>query len=504
MKTIQSKLLVIFAVFLALGVAGIVVVVMSNQKNDGVVLNLSGKQRMLTQKMSKEAIALSQGVGSKESLTKTVNLFDKTLKGLISGDNELGLPATQNSDILNQLNHVQKLWKDLQGSLDVVLANSAETTAALSYVSENNIKLLKEMNRAVGMLEKKASDPVKINLAGKQRMLTQKMTKDAIALCQGLGSRESLEETANLFDKTLKGLISGDSELKLTPMRDPKIVSQLNHIQGLWKDFQTNLNAVAANPITAVDALAYLNDNNIELLKESNKVVAMLESKAFDSKTINLAGKQRMLTQKMVKETLGLVNGSVPDDTLKSTVSLFDKTLIGLTSGDSDLGLSSMKDSAILAQLTNIRVLWKSFHENVNTVLTLAPETNNALSYINANNVELLKEMNKGVGMYEKQSAGKAAVLQWSNTIIVIVTIITVVIAWFFIIQPLVKSLTKTILNLSDASSQVAAASGQISSSSQSLAEGATEQASSIEETSATMGNNGRDGICYQTECKQC
>ena len=76
---------------------------------------------MLTQKMSKEAIALSQGVGSKESLTKTVNLFDKTLKGLISGDKELGLPATQNSEILNQLNHVQKLWKDLRGNLNGVL-----------------------------------------------------------------------------------------------------------------------------------------------------------------------------------------------------------------------------------------------------------------------------------------------------------------------------------------------------------------------------------------------
>jgi CheY-like chemotaxis protein len=80
-KTIQSKLAVIFGIFLALGVAGIVIVTVSSQKNDGTVINLAGKQRMLTQKMSKESLALSQGTGSKESLEKTAGLFDKTLKG---------------------------------------------------------------------------------------------------------------------------------------------------------------------------------------------------------------------------------------------------------------------------------------------------------------------------------------------------------------------------------------------------------------------------------------
>ena len=487
MKTIQSKLAVIFGIFLALGVAGIVIVTMNSQKDDGVVINLAGKQRMLTQKMSKESLALSQGTGSKGSLEKTVNLFDKTLKGLISGDDQLGLPPTKIIEIVNQLNHVRKLWKGLQSNLNVVLANSVETTTALSYVNDNNITLLKEMNRAVGMMDRKGSDPVKINLAGKQRMLTQKMTKEAIALSQGLGSSESLEETANLFDKTLNGMISGDSDLKLTQTKDQKVLNQLNHVKELWKDFRANLKAVAANPTTSATALSYLNDNNLDLLKESHKVVTLLESNSIGSKTVNLAGKQRMLTQKMVKETLGLVQGSVDAYTLKSTASLFDKTLKGLISGDSDLGLSATSDSVILAQLTSVQRLWNSFYKNVNTILKLAPETNNALAYINGNNVELLKEMNRAVGMYEREVTRKASIMQWSNIIVVIITVITVILAWGFIIRPLVKTLTRIIQNLSDGAAQVAAASGQISSSSQSLAEGASEQASSIEETSATM-----------------
>ena len=365
MKTIQSKLIVVLAIFLVLSIVGTCITVsfLSKQKADGVVINLAGKQRMLTQKMSKESLALSQGKGSKESLEKTASLFDKTLKGLISGDTELGLPPTQKIEIVNQLNHVQKLWKYLRVNLNVVLANSAETTAALSYLNENNIKLLKEMNKAVGMLE----------------------------------------------------------------------------------------------------------------------------SNSFDSKTVNLAGKQRMLTQKMVKETLGLLQGSTPSETLKGTSNLFDKTLKGLISGDSELGLAAMTDDAILAQLTSVQTLWKDFNVNVGTVLRLAPETNNALAYINGHNVELLKEMNKAVGMYEKQSGEKVATLTWISIIIVGVTVITIVMTWFIIVRPIIKILKGIIENLMSGSDQIAAATEQISASSQSLAQGSSEQASSLEETSASM-----------------
>jgi methyl-accepting chemotaxis protein len=365
MKTIQSKLVVVFGVFmfLSLCITTIVVVLLNKQKDDGVVINLSGKQRMLTQKMSKEALALSQGVGSKESLAKTINLFDKTLKGLISGDEELGLPPTKNTEILGQLNRVQKLWKGLHANMEVVLANSDETVAALAYINDNNLPLLKEMNEAVVMLEKKE----------------------------------------------------------------------------------------------------------------------------FDSRTINLAGKQRMLTQKMVKETLSLVQGSETSDTLRSTSSLFDKTLTGLISGDGDLGLTAMTDDDINAKLLSVQNLWRDFYEKINVVLRLTPGTNTALAYINEHNVETLKEMNKAVGMYESWSARKASMLSISNTIVVIITVIAVVIAWVVIVQPLVKNLKGIVGSLSNGSEEVASASEQISASSQSLSQGTTEQAASVEETSASM-----------------
>jgi methyl-accepting chemotaxis protein len=273
----------------------------------------------------------------------------------------------------------------------------------------------------------------------------------------------------------------------IPPTENVGIISQLNHVQELWKDLNSNLQVVLANSTETTAALLYINDNNIKLLKEMNKAVGMLEKNGLDSKTINLAGKQRMLSQKMVKETLGLVQGSETGDTLKSTSALFDKTLKGLISGDSELGLSAMTNDAILAQLTSVQTLWKSFNENVNTVLKLAPETNNALAYINGHNVELLKEMNKGVGMYENAATGKVETLRWISMIIVGIMVVTIVLTWFVIVRPLIKTLTGIIDNLTEGSDQVSSATVQISESSQSLAQGTSEQASSLEETSASM-----------------
>jgi len=77
------------------------------KQQSGTVINLAGKQRMLTQKMSKEALFIAKGINvekNKENLKKTSELFDKTLKGLIDGDKDLNLLKTENKEILDKLN----------------------------------------------------------------------------------------------------------------------------------------------------------------------------------------------------------------------------------------------------------------------------------------------------------------------------------------------------------------------------------------------------------------
>ena len=90
------------------------------------LINLSGKQRMLTQKMSKEFMLVALNIDKEkniENLTATARLFDKTLTGLQRGDSELGLVATDSRRINRQLDKVVPLWRNFQSLVKEVNRN---------------------------------------------------------------------------------------------------------------------------------------------------------------------------------------------------------------------------------------------------------------------------------------------------------------------------------------------------------------------------------------------
>jgi nitrate/nitrite-specific signal transduction histidine kinase len=55
------------------------------QDHDSVVINLAGRQRMLSQKMTKEILFFSQGIFPPEKVLNTIKVFHQTLKPLTYG-----------------------------------------------------------------------------------------------------------------------------------------------------------------------------------------------------------------------------------------------------------------------------------------------------------------------------------------------------------------------------------------------------------------------------------
>ncbi len=264
------------------------------QHQMGIVINLSGKQRMLTQKMSKEIFLIAEKIdvsANRKNLEKTAVLFDKTLKGLVNGDSDLELVKTGNAKAVKQLGKVSKIWSAFKRNVDAVVAGEP-TRELLKRVAITNISLLKSMNRAVRMFEEQArsmggaKNPFglakTLNLAGKQRMLTQKMTKELLLVSsdiEPLKNRKILERTVSLFERTLKGLISGDSGLELQGTTDPVIRAQLASVDKLWNDYKPLLEKVAIGESSepAMEALGKASKLNLPLLREMNRAVKMYE-----------------------------------------------------------------------------------------------------------------------------------------------------------------------------------------------------------------------------------
>lgn len=133
------------------------VITLKGQKDDSTVINIAGRQRMLSQKISKEAMAIHAGLAVEENraaLKETHELFESSLQDLIQGNAKLNLPATKNPSILTQMNRVKGMWQGFSAQIKVVLnptSTDEQISAAAEKVLSTNLPLLKEMNKAVGM-----------------------------------------------------------------------------------------------------------------------------------------------------------------------------------------------------------------------------------------------------------------------------------------------------------------------------------------------------------------
>ncbi|MCL4298640.1 MAG: type IV pili methyl-accepting chemotaxis transducer N-terminal domain-containing protein [Anaerolineae bacterium] len=105
-------------------------------------------------------------------------------------------------------------------------------------------------------IQAQAGDAALINLAGRQRMLTQKMT--LLALTQP--DSPDLAITAQSFEHTLAALRSGGLAFDptgqgeiLPPAPDPTLRAQLDEVASTWSTFRSQLERLKTRPLTAPD-----------------------------------------------------------------------------------------------------------------------------------------------------------------------------------------------------------------------------------------------------------
>jgi methyl-accepting chemotaxis protein len=148
--------------------------VTGKQKDDGLVINLAGRQRMLTQKMTKEAILFminkeKSGLADPElaqAVQNTMQVFDKTLAALKdSGEAPISLDLKNTEyrrcprarePVSSRLEKVAALWKQFSGSLTALLAGRDNSGKYFDVIVQTNTRLLAEMNKAVGMMQKQS------------------------------------------------------------------------------------------------------------------------------------------------------------------------------------------------------------------------------------------------------------------------------------------------------------------------------------------------------------
>ncbi len=393
-------------------------------KQMGIIINLAGKQRMLTQKMTKEALLVKLDIDTQKNIDLLKNdsaLFDKTLNGLINGDEELSLVKVEEKNVQNQLKRVKELWVPFYKRVKKIINKNANDSD-YSYLVKNNINLLKNMHQAVLLyvevskkVSKIKSDLAKdINIAGRQRMLTQKMAKDMVMIASNIEKQtaiKDLKETKKLFETSLNSLLQ---RVKLL-----NIKNQLLVVKKLWNKTKPYLNQKYATKKSVYKVVLALDKILIEMNKAvkmyensakrqilarslSNIVKELIEQKNLKGLILNLSGRQRMLTQRITKDALLVATNNDKEYALKDLIfcaKLYNKTLNGFINGDKELKLVATKDPKIKEFLKEVKSDWNKFLKNI--VKFVKTNDKEALKYIIANNEKMLKISNQLVQMYK-------------------------------------------------------------------------------------------------------
>ncbi len=138
--------------------------ILSDQKSVAPVVNIAGRQRMLTQKMTKELLFYLQTKNPVylKQMENTMRIFDISLSALINSGKvptSLNLQKTSwlyipgaKGKIREQLLKVKSLWEAFKKHVEDVIAGR-NVQANLEWVKDNNLVLLKEMNKAVFMMQ---------------------------------------------------------------------------------------------------------------------------------------------------------------------------------------------------------------------------------------------------------------------------------------------------------------------------------------------------------------
>jgi len=249
-----------------------------DNKDLSVNIDLCGKERMLTQKMLKEIFLIKSDINKKENIKRlkdSSKLFDKILNGLINGDKSLNLTATKNPNIQKQLEKVSSLWKPIQKDINSILNNS-DNKEIYSKITKDSDTLLDEVNKAVELYTKEDKNNFLLandmNLAGKQRMLLEKMATLLLMINNDIDTKKSKREflkSQKLFTRTLHGLSKGDKKLGLRGTNLPMITAQIEKVDNLWKSDANILKTALSGKETpkAISSLDTLLDESDKLVK---------------------------------------------------------------------------------------------------------------------------------------------------------------------------------------------------------------------------------------------
>lgn len=190
-------------------------------------------------------------------------------------------------------------------------------------------------------------------------------------------------------------------------------------------------------------------------------IQSYIQNQQDDSRIVNVAGRQRMLSQKISKTVLQIrheeqnekLSHLVRD--LKITLDLWVNSHKGLLEGNEDLGLSGDNSAEIIFMFNEIEPHYSAMVSSAREVIhsieksdTQEIDFQNQINNILIHEAAFLQGMDKIVFQYDREAQAKVARLRKVEIILLVISLAIIIIELLFIFRPLARDVRKTVAEL--------------------------------------------------------
>lgn len=172
-KSLQTRLTLLFTAFVLLVLISVGAMMwgLETQRQDALVINLAGRQRMLAQQMARLAFEAGEGQDfTNASLQEAERTFDQTLRALLDGgpapylsEDDVALPVTRDPEIVAALNEATLVWSEFRALLDELQQTRRDEpsfNSILQTVEQRSSTLVAQADEAVRLYEAESTNKI--------------------------------------------------------------------------------------------------------------------------------------------------------------------------------------------------------------------------------------------------------------------------------------------------------------------------------------------------------
>lgn len=327
-NTISKKIKTIGAILFLLMISIIIVTIYLNAKNkkDALVINIAGKERMLTQKISKNIFYLYQSnTYNYTELDNATEEFIYNLNSLKNGNELRGIHKVPTDAMANQIAKVEVLWNNFHQNVkdfkQLLLQRNPSNEKIIKIIVDsiynNNTPLLQEVDNLVSMY----TDYSESKTESLKYFQYASATLVLMLLIYSFTQLKSIESNARKFLEYSKQIIQNQDN---TPLEPIEIEAEEEIIQATdtLNCFIDKVNSAMNYSAEAIEHSKQASNKLEEITNEFDDVLNQLQNSATVSKQLDKS------EDMVIESTEELINSTKKLQELKKELDVLRKTCL--------------------------------------------------------------------------------------------------------------------------------------------------------------------------------